>query len=116
MHNMKQSFRIILLSGLSATLLAPSLAYAAPPNADPPEDFKELVDLIVSLLADIFPIIIILILLAFLWGLARFIFSLGNVEEATEGKTIMVWGVLALFMAVAVWGFVAILMNTFLGG
>ena len=56
------------------------------------------------------PIIVILVgvaLLAFFWGLARFIFRVGGDEKAVdEGKRIMKWGLIALFVMVSVWGII----------
>lgn len=46
-------------------------------------------------------------LLAFFWGLAKFIFRVGGDEKAVdEGKRIMKWGLIALFVMVSVWGIV----------
>jgi len=46
-------------------------------------------------------------LLAFFWGLARFIFRVGGDEKAvSEGKTIMKWGLVALFVMISVWGII----------
>lgn len=48
------------------------------------------------------PIVVALALLAFFWGLVKFIFS----DKKEEGKSIMIWGIVALFVMVAVWGLV----------
>jgi len=46
-------------------------------------------------------------LLVFFWGLVKFIFHIGGDEKAVdEGKRIMKWGLLALFVMVSVWGIV----------
>ncbi|MFZ2484737.1 MAG: hypothetical protein WAX80_00530 [Minisyncoccia bacterium] len=51
-------------------------------------------------------------LLVFFWGLAKFIFHVGGDEKAVdEGKRIMKWGLLALFVAVSVWGIVIFFMR-----
>lgn len=52
------------------------------------------------------PILVGLALLAFFWGLVRFIFSAGDAEKAKEGKSIMIYGVIALFVMTAIWGIV----------
>ena len=48
-------------------------------------------------------------LLFFFWGLAKFIFKLGNGDESAveEGKEIMKWGIIALFVMVSIWGITA---------
>jgi len=53
-----------------------------------------------------------LALLAFFWGLAKFIFRVGGDEKAVEeGKTIMKWGLIALFVMVSVWGIVGFMQS-----
>lgn len=52
-------------------------------------------------------VLIGLALLAFFWGLAKFIFRVGGDEKAVEeGKRVMKWGLVALFVTVSVWGIV----------
>jgi hypothetical protein len=45
-------------------------------------------------------------LLSFFYGLMRFILNVGNTGEKAvkEGKDLMVWGLVALFVMVSVWG------------
>jgi len=50
-------------------------------------------------------------LLFFFWGLAMYIASAGNEEKKAEGRNIMIWGVVALFVMSSVWGLV-----NFIGG
>ncbi len=46
-------------------------------------------------------------LLVFLYGLVKFIFRLGGSEaKVEEGKNMMIWGLVALFVMVSVWGLV----------
>ena len=52
------------------------------------------------------PIVVGIALLAFFWGLATFIFSAGNDDAQKRGKTLMLWGVIALFIMVSIWGIV----------
>lgn len=55
-------------------------------------------------------VVVALALLAFFWGLAKFIFKVGGDEKAEdEGKRIMKWGLVALFVMVSVWGIVRFL-------
>jgi hypothetical protein len=62
-----------------------------------------------SLVNAAIPIIITLALLFFIWGLAQFILASGDEAAKDEGKRKMIWGVVALFFIVAVWGLVALL-------
>lgn len=36
-----------------------------------------------------------------------------NEEKRKQGKQYMIWGIIALFVMVSIWGLVAILTNTF---
>lgn len=60
------------------------------------------------------PIIASLALLAFFWGLAMFLFKFdGKEEDQKKGRAIMVWGVIALFVMVSIWGIVNLLQRGF---
>jgi len=50
------------------------------------------------------PIAFILSLLYFFWGVAKYIKSEG--DGKAEGKQIMIWGVVAIFVVSSVWGIV----------
>ena len=58
------------------------------------------------------PIVVALALLYFFYGLARYILNAGNEEKKAEGKNIMIYGIIALFVMVSVWGLVSILVST----
>ncbi len=45
-------------------------------------------------------------LLAFLWGLVKFIMHAGDAKTHAEGRQFMLWGLIALFVMVSVWGIV----------
>lgn len=98
------------LSIATVLLFVPHVA-----QAQPPSNFAELVNVIIGLANPIFGMIVSLILLVFLFGLARTIFSLGGPEGVEQGKQIMIWGAISLFLAIAFWGIVALLQNTFVG-
>ncbi|MEK7185719.1 MAG: pilin [Patescibacteria group bacterium] len=67
-------------------------------------------DVINTLLA----ILVALALLYFMWGLARMIFRVAGDEKAIEeGKRIMLWGIISLFVMVSVWGIVNFLADSF---
>ncbi len=52
------------------------------------------------------PIVVGLALLGFFWGLAVFVFNAANEEKRAEGRSVMIWGVVALFVMMSVWGLV----------
>lgn len=64
-----------------------------------PNNFKDLVNIFLDLTRTALPVIASLALLVFLWGLVKFIFRVGGDEKAVEeGKNLMKWGLIALFV------------------
>lgn len=59
------------------------------------------------------PIVVALALLGFFWGLAVYIFNAGNEKKKAQGRNIMIWGILALFVMLSVFGIVGALQTTF---
>ena len=57
------------------------------------------------------PIVVGLALLAFFWGLAKFVFAAGNEVDQTKGKNLMLWSIIALFVMVSVWCLVQFIGN-----
>lgn len=59
------------------------------------------------------PVIVALALVYFFWGLAQYILNAADEEKKKEGRNIMIWGILALFVMVSVWGIVNVIRDTF---
>lgn len=85
---------------LALLVLTPALASAQLGNV------TSLLDSVGNLVRMAMPILVSLGLLAFFWGLVKFIFAAGDEESKADGKKIMIWGVVALFVMVSVWGLV----------
>lgn len=66
-----------------------------------------------SLLDSIIPIIITLAVIYFFYGVAKYVMAAGDEEAQKAGRSIMIWGIVGLFVIVAVWGLVALLGSTF---
>ena len=60
------------------------------------------------------PLIFVLAMAAFIWGVVNFLI-LGAEEESKreKGKQFMIWGIVALAVMVSVWGLVKVVTNTF---
>jgi hypothetical protein len=69
-------------------------------------EIGNLVGQIGSIIDLLLPIVVAIALLAFFWGLAKFIFAAGDESAKEQGKRIMIWGIVALFVIVSVWGLV----------
>lgn len=73
---------------------------------------KGLIGDVQGIVESLVPIAFSLAFLAFFWGLALFIFKAGSPEAKEEGKRIMIWGVIALFVITAIGGIIAVLGQT----
>jgi hypothetical protein len=95
---------------LAMTLvLAPIVALSAVSN------FKELVQLIISYIKLLIPLIVALTLLFFMWGVFKLVAS--NSEDSRKDAIAMItYGIISLFVMVSVWGLVQILTSTFFSG
>ena len=58
------------------------------------------------------PIVVALALLYFFWGLANFILSSGDKDKREKSRGIMIWGVIALFIIVSIWGLIRVVQQT----
>ena len=83
---------------------APMFAFAAPL-----ENIAVLMKQVGNLVNLALPIVVGIALLGFFWGLAMFIFSAGDETKRAEARSIMIYGVIALFVMVSVWGLVGFL-------
>ncbi|MFC1731324.1 hypothetical protein ACFL6I_13470 [candidate division KSB1 bacterium] len=88
--------------------LTPAVAFAAP------RTFGELIHLFVSLINTAVSVIIALAVLGFFWGVTKYMFSAQDSTKLEEGKKVMIWGIIALFVMVSIWGILRVLSNTFL--
>ena len=81
-----------------ALFLSPMLAFAALGQINTlVEDITDIVDLLV-------PLLITLAVVMFFWGLVKYIANASDEAAKGEGKTLMIWGMIALFVMVALWG------------
>ncbi len=66
---------------------------------------------IANLIGRLIPLVIGAAVLVFLWGILRFVVASGE-EDRSKARNFMVFGVVALFVMVSVWGLVNFLRNT----
>lgn len=107
----RNSYLWVLLAG--AMVLAPAVSFAAS-NGMSFEWVTGSLSAFDAVLKKLLPILISLAIILFVWGLVIFIFNSGGDEKAKgEGKQKMIWGIVAIFVMVSIWGFVSILRNVF---
>lgn len=77
-------------------------------------DFASLIKIFLDLIEAVIPVIAGLTLLVFFWGLAKFIMAVGGDEKAVaDGKSLMIWGVIGLFVMTSIWGILYFLTKEF---
>ncbi len=86
-----------------ATLTLPMLASAA--------SLLDTLALANTFLNALIGLFITLAIVVFFWGLIRYVLAAG--EAKAEGLQIMLWGVIAIFVMVSIWGIIRLLQNTF---
>lgn len=110
----------------SAALLAPAFAFASSTT------IQNVLCTIGQLVGQATPIVAALALLAFFWGLAMYVFSLSGSSDASAhmgggygiqaaaspqgkkmGRTVMLYGIIVLFVMMSIWGIVTLLQDTF---
>ena len=84
---------------IGALLMAPAFAFA--------QNFAAVNTLAAGfgkIVNTLIPIMMALAVLAFFWGLVKYIASASDEAAKEGGKTLMIWGMIALFVMVALWG------------
>jgi len=84
----------------------------------PTTTLRSLIECLVSyfFLHTLFPFMIGLAFVLFLWGVFKFVRDAGDDKARTEGKKLMFWGIVGLFVMVCVWALVELLVGTFFRG
>ena len=107
---------ILLLLPLSLPVLAIAQSATSIPNPRPLSNFGDLVNMILGFIAYLIPLLIAIGLLVFLWGMAKFILHAEDEGKREEGRQLMMWGAIGLFVMVSFWGLTKILIGTFFSG
>ncbi|MFP4539945.1 MAG: pilin [Candidatus Paceibacterota bacterium] len=79
-------------------------------------DLFDLFDDILSIIDYLVLIVMGLALVFFLWGMAKFILHAGNETDRENGKQVMLWGLIALFVMTSVWGIINFMQGEIFGG
>ena len=68
---------------------------------------------VVDVVVDFVPPLIGLALILFVWGLVKYLYRKSDENSVKQAKQFMVWGVVAMFTLVAIWGIVALMQTIF---
>lgn len=106
---------IIKKISLASVVSVPALAFAATNIGT--LDFKGLVAYILEdFIKPVTVVILSLAVVYFLWNIAEIIRASKKGEELADLKNKALWGVVAIFVMVSMWGLVSILVNTLVPG
>lgn len=94
----------IQLGALILGFLLPNVVFAGP-------NLPAVLGLTLNILQSLVIIVIGAALLVFLWGILRFVISKDDAGKE-DGRTYMLWGIIALFVMVSVWGLVFVIRGT----
>ena len=102
---MKKVIYTLVSSGI---IFVPTVAFGA-------VNFTVLLDLERQggeIIGKIIPIVFALAIIYFFWGIVQFIRGAGDPKKASEGKSIMIYGVIAIAVMVSLYGIVTWLQDT----
>lgn len=69
--------------------------------------------LINTFLNAIMGLFITIAILVFFWGLITYLMKMGDESGRKEAIQLMIWGIIALFVMVSIWGILRLLQSTF---
>ncbi|MEX0933570.1 MAG: hypothetical protein WDZ74_02325 [Candidatus Paceibacterota bacterium] len=95
--------------------LLPAFLFFFPFIANAQSTILDIIDVFQQIISALIPFTVALALFAVLFGLAKYAFRAGDEKAQSEGRNIMFWGIITLFVMVSIWGFVGILQNLFFG-
>lgn len=96
-------------SALLAILMVPGIAMAAP------RTFSEAIDLLVTILDTGTGLLVLAGIVVYFWGISTNILKMKD-EGSQAFKAYFIWGIIAIFVMVSVWGIIELLQNTLFGG
>lgn len=88
-------------------VLYPHIAHAAP------QDLAGVESLVIGLVNKIVPVLFAAAVAFFLWGVAQTMLKSGDAEGLKEGRKKMVFGLIALFVLIGLWGIMSLVLSTF---
>jgi hypothetical protein len=105
-YSVKHNYHtLVVASGYLLMIFAP-----LPLLAQTPRTFSDVANIFVGYFTALIPILVGLAVALFFWGIVKYLWSAaGDIKAHEEGRKMMAWGVIAIFVMVSIWGIVAIL-------
>ena len=102
---MYKSKMLEIFGGALVFLILPQITFA--------DGITDIIDAAFNLVNNVLvPLAFAVCLLYFFWGVAKYIRTgAGSDKSNEEGKRVMVWGVVGLFIALSIWGIITFIQN-----
>ncbi len=114
MNSRQKKLNVFKTSALLAVSLLPAVSFAATtPSCSSIKDLFGFFGCLFSLVQSAIVVIGALALMFFLWNLVMYIKEYDNETKRQESRQYMIYGIIALFVMVSVWGLVDVLTTTF---
>ena len=84
-------------------------------SSGPISSFQDLAKRLLDMINLVIPFVISLALLYFLINIFKLVFASDDSKGREDAKGLIIWGIVALFVMVSVWGLVRVLTSTFFG-
>jgi len=84
-----------------------------PPPSSSGGDVVSILQIIVDIMNAIIPVLVILALIYFIYGVVKYMLSQDDESGKSAARSVMINGIIALFVIVSVWGLVNVLVSTF---
>lgn len=68
---------------------------------------SDLISSVYGLISSLIPIVATLSLVVFFWGIGIFVLHSSDTEKRTEGRRLMFWGIIAIFVMFCIWGIIS---------
>ncbi len=78
-----------------------------------PKNFSELACIVIKLALDFIPYLVVIAVGAFIQGLIGYVSHGDDSEKMSEGRKMMVYGILGFFFMVSIWGMLGLFTNSF---
>lgn len=73
----------------------------------------DIIDKLIGIFNALIPLLMVVATVFFLWGVLQFVTSGGDEDKRKEGRDHIIYGLIGLFIMVAVWGLVGAIQGTF---
>lgn len=89
------------------------LIFSLPLTVSAATTFAEALGIMQGLLNGLLPVLVALAVVIFLWGVLKYIRASDNPDQRTEGRELMIYGIIAIFVMVSLWGLVNVIVDVF---